>query len=374
MPKPPTTDDFHSPVHDTRVAARLGVWLGIAFGICFLTGVVSHVQQHPLGGLAVSPGPAWGYRVTQGIHVFTGIASVPLLLAKVYAAYPRLFERPVLGSPLRLLERGSIGVLVASAFLQVVTGVFNIGQWYVFGFGFTAAHWAFAWVSIGALMVHVAVKLPVVRQALAQPIAREPGPERDRRWFLRGALGVAAGAVALTVGQAVPALEPVAVLAKRHPRRSPLGVPVNRTAAAAGVGGDVDEAAWTIQLVGPGGSKDLVWDELRAMPQTQVELPIACVEGWSVTARWSGVRVRDLVGLAGAGPGAMVHVESAERHGAYRRTTLPAAHAAHPDTLLALTINGRRLSPDHGFPARIIAPGRPGVLQTKWIQRLEVVG
>lgn len=374
MPRLPTTDDFRSPVHDTRVVARLGVWLGIAFGICLLTGLVSHLQQHPLGSLAVPPVPAWGYRVTQGVHVFTGIASVPLLLAKLYAAYPRLFERPVLGSPLRLLERGSIGVLVASAFLQVVTGVFNGAQWYVFGFGFTAVHWALAWVAVGALLVHVAVKLPVIREALTRPIEAGPGPERDRRWFLRGTLGVAAGAVALTVGQAIPALEPVAVLGKRHPRHSPLGVPVNRTAAAAGVGGSVDEAAWRIELVGPGGGRQLGWDELRAMPQTQVELPVACVEGWSVTARWSGVRMRDLVGLAGGGEGAFVRVESAERHGVYRRTSLPAAHAAHPDTLLALTVNGHRLTPDHGFPARIIAPDRPGVLQTKWVRRLEVVG
>lgn len=43
-----------------------------------------------------------------------------------------------------------------------------------------------------------------------------------------------------------------------------------------------------------------------------------------------------------------------------------------PLTLLALTLNGRPLSLDHGFPARIIAPNRPGVLQTKWVHRLEV--
>ena len=45
----------------------------------------------------------------------SGTASLPLLLAKLYAAYPRLFERPVLGSPLRMLERASIAVLVAVA-------------------------------------------------------------------------------------------------------------------------------------------------------------------------------------------------------------------------------------------------------------------
>ena len=37
-----------------------------------------------------------------------------------------------------------------------------------------------------------------------------------------------------------------------------------------------------------------------------------------------------------------------------------------------LTINGHRLTRDHGFPARIIAPNRPGVLQTKWVKALTV--
>jgi DMSO/TMAO reductase YedYZ molybdopterin-dependent catalytic subunit len=42
-------------------------------------------------------------------------------------------------------------------------------------------------------------------------------------------------------------------------------------------------------------------------------------------------------------------------------------------TLLALRVNGEVLHPDHGFPCRIIAPSRPGVLQTKWVTRLEVL-
>jgi DMSO/TMAO reductase YedYZ molybdopterin-dependent catalytic subunit len=43
------------------------------------------------------------------------------------------------------------------------------------------------------------------------------------------------------------------------------------------------------------------------------------------------------------------------------------------DTLLATGIDGEVLHPDHGFPARLIAPNRPGVEQTKWVGRLEVV-
>ena len=42
--------------------------------------------------------------------------------------------------------------------------------------------------------------------------------------------------------------------------------------------------------------------------------------------------------------------------------------ATHPDALLALQVNGVDLSPDHGFPARIIAPSLPGVHNTKWVR------
>ena len=43
-------------------------------------------------------------------------------------------------------------------------------------------------------------------------------------------------------------------------------------------------------------------------------------------------------------------------------------------TLLALELNGETLDIDHGYPARLIAPNRPGVFQTKWVNRIEVRG
>jgi DMSO/TMAO reductase YedYZ molybdopterin-dependent catalytic subunit len=380
----PRTEDFSSPVHDTKVVARVGVWLGAAFATCFLTGLVSHLHQHPLAWLPLPVTPEWGYRLTQGLHVAAGMASVPLLLAKLYAVYPRLFRRPVLGTVGQQLRRASVAVLVAAAVLQVFTGVANVAQWYVFGFGFTAVHYAIAWVVVGALLVHVAVFLPVIGRALGEDLStpdeeRRPvevaGSARGRRWFLGSALGVAAGAVVLTVGQTVPALEPLALLARRHPARSPSGIPVNRTAAQAGITASTVAAVpgrWRMRLSGPGGERRLSYTELAALPQTEVELPITCVEGWSASGRWAGVRVRDLVALAGGSSRSFVGVESLERRGAYRRTTLPTAHAQHPDTLLALRLNGAPLSVDHGYPARLIAPNRPGVLQAKWVSAMVV--
>ena len=53
-------------------------------------------------------------------------------------------------------------------------------------------------------------------------------------------------------------------------------------------------------------------------------------------------------------------------------THLPAQFADDDLTLIALGLGGEALSIDHGYPARLIAPNRPGVLQTKWVSRLEV--
>ena len=106
------------------------------------------------------------------------------------------------------------------------------------------------------------------------------------------------------------------------------------------------------------------------MEQHEHDLPIACVEGWSTTQRWSGVRLRDLAALAGAPAGAVLRVESLQPRGVLRRATL--GHAQHSDerALLALRVNGADLSLDHGYPARIIVPALPGVHCTKWVASL----
>jgi DMSO/TMAO reductase YedYZ molybdopterin-dependent catalytic subunit len=109
------------------------------------------------------------------------------------------------------------------------------------------------------------------------------------------------------------------------------------------------------------------------MPQTTASLPIACVEGWSAGATWTGVPVRDLLALVGAPGDSEVSVLSLQQAGGERASTLAPNFSNHPHTLLALQLHGETLSLDHGFPCRLIAPDRPGVLQTKWVGRLEVM-
>ncbi|MEU8890204.1 molybdopterin-dependent oxidoreductase [Streptomyces sp. NPDC048442] len=353
--------------------------MGVAVAVCFATGLVSHYLQHPPGwAVDIAPSrPVWGYRFSQGLHVASGIAAIPLLLVKLWAVYPRLFVWPPVRSVRHALERASVAVLVGAATFQLFSGLLNTVQWYPWPFSFVPVHFAVAWLLVGALVLHLAVKWPDIRahwrrgaEATAALSAEGAGP--DRRSLLLG-LAAAVGAVTVTtVGQSFTPLKSLDLLAPRHPDHGPQDLPVNRTAAAAGVLPAVRAVAdWRLEVAGPRPFR-LSLDELRALPQTEVELPIACVEGWSKNARWTGVRIKDLLERAGAPPGARLRVESLEVRGTYRVMEMGSEYAHDPLTLLALALNGQVLSADHGYPARIIAPNRPGVLQTKWVARLEV--
>ena len=63
---------------------------------------------------------------------------------------------------------------------------------------------------------------------------------------------------------------------------------------------------------------------------------------------------------------------SLQQSGVYSTSAVDRPHVQDAKTLLALELNGEPLHIDHGFPCRLIAPNRPGVLQTKWLTRVEV--
>jgi len=363
-----------STLRGTPITARVGLALGVAVGICFLTGLISHLIQHPQPWFWWPTRPVWLYRLTQGLHVASGIAAIPLLVVKLWSVWPKLFERPLLGGPVRALERLSILVLVASIIFQLSTGLLNTAQWYVFGFFFTTAHYAVAWVAVGAVVVHIGVKLPVIRRALGEPLddpkVRSSGP--TRRTVLIGTWLAVAAATVVTVGQTVPLLRRVSVLAPRS-GQGPQGLPVNRSAIAAGVISAARSPQYRLTVVNGTRSREFSVAELAALPQSTHRLPIACVEGWSVDAQWSGVVLAQLLAAVGASPDSDVRMISLEGPGPYSRTVLPARHARDDMTLIALRVNGETLDLDHGYPCRLIAPSRPGVLQTKWLTRIEVV-
>jgi hypothetical protein len=393
---------FSSPLRSLAVTARVGRVLGICFGICFITGLLSHYQYGPWHWLPEPTTPAWGYRLTQGLHILTGIATIPLLLVKLWSVYPKLFAWPPARSIVHAMERGSIAVFVFSALLEVFTGFINILDWYPWPWFFTTVHYALAYVVIGSLLLHIAVKLPLIREGLSTKLAAAPAsdisPKTDSgapnnenddhqddhqdgpgSGLSRRGLLVAAGAgagvlVVATAGNTVTPLRSIALLAPRQPGKGPLRVPINRTAEQASSAKlNVPKTAMAIgyrlSIVGS-KSFELSTAEIEALPAVDHVFPLACVEGWSVSARWVGPTLLSLVERAGGNSDSTVHLASIEPDGIYNNSTIfgPQLRAA----ILATHLNGERLTIDHGYPVRLIAPNRAGVLNTKWLKTIEV--
>ncbi|HWD62516.1 MAG TPA: hypothetical protein VG369_08455 [Humibacter sp.] len=153
---------LRSPARTKRMAVVLGRLLAVAFVVCFLTGLYSHLLQDPLPGMRFPTTPSWLYQATQGTHITIGLALLPLLLAKLWTVYPVLFRWPAIASWRDVVERGLIAVLVSSALLEPVIGLINTFQWYPWPFSFRRVHYALAWLLVGGIALHIAFKLPII--------------------------------------------------------------------------------------------------------------------------------------------------------------------------------------------------------------------
>ncbi|MBD0738252.1 hypothetical protein BGM09_04720 [Streptomyces sp. CBMA29] len=393
----------------------LGLVLLCGIPVLFLTGLLSYAAYNPnlspvndqtpdkglLGFYLFSwpTHPYWLYRVNQGVHVTLGIVLVPVLLAKLWSVVPKLFALPPVRSPGHALERLSLLLLVGGGIFEFLTGILNVQLDYIFPGSFYPLHFYGAWVFFGAVTAHVAIRLPRTLRAVRgrdlwaelRTSRTRTRPEPDDRSGLvssrpaeptmsrRGALGmVGLGSVALfgvTAGQSIGGpLRETALLAPhgRQPGSGPNGFPVNKTAAYARIRAtDVDDS-WRLVVRGRGEEVSLSLPQLRQLPQHRSALPIACVEGWSTeNQQWEGVRLADLAKLVGyAADPPDVFVESVQRGGAFRAAAMRDNQVRDGRSLLALRVNGAVLSHDHGYPARIIVPNAPGVMNTKWVGRL----
>jgi DMSO/TMAO reductase YedYZ molybdopterin-dependent catalytic subunit len=367
--------------------------LGICIGISFLTGLLSLYQYEPWSWLPVPASPVWGYRLTQGVHVATGTATIPLVLVKLWSVYPNVFRWPPFRSVRRVLERISLAILVGSILVQLTTGFLNVLNWYPFPWDFVSVHHYLAYVVVGSVLLHVGVKLPDIRYGLQTKVAQgdvlteipwNENPESHSNagdlpppvtpGISRRGVLVATGAgigvvVATSIGQALTPLEPIGLLAARQPSKGPQGVPVNRTAAEAGVSTAQIAADWTLPIDGP-RPYTMTLAEIEEQAIHEARIPVAAVEGWSVDASWRGLRLLDVVERAGGNANSHVAVVSFGA-GGFRRSQIFGPQLS--DALLATHLNGQRLSLDQGYPLRLMAPNRPELLNTKWVALVEVL-
>ena len=405
-PGPFRREFWRSPLRGPWLTAVLGSILLVLVTLVALTGFLSHAASEPdLGRNAlVRPdlpwttffswptGPSWLYALTQGVHVNVGLATVPVVLAKLWSVIPRLFAWPPARSPAQALERLVVGLLVTSTVFLLATGIANIQYWYVFGFDFVKAHYYAAVVFVAALAAHLVVKLPVALRAyrsrgVLAPLragladtrpepadddlvpARPDAPTISRRGLLAAVGGGSAALLVANAGQSLGG--PFRELAVLAPRRQG-GFPVNKTARAAGITAAMVGPAYRLVIAGGPRELALTLDDLLALPQSTHTLTLGCVEGWSTRQSWTGVPLRELARRAGVPEPAELAVGSLQPKGVLRQATLSGGAVADARSLLALRVDGARLPLDHGYPARIIVPGLPGVHNTKWVGRLEL--
>jgi len=416
-PDPPEIGPFKrsfwkSPLRGPWLTSLTGSALLVAIVVCAVTGLLSHVAyETTLGGNAVvlGDGPltflyawlswpagwAYLYAVTQGMHVIFGVAAIPLLLLKLWSVIPKFFERPAVRSLAHMLERTSLALFIGSALFLFATGLLNIQGWYPFGFPFVPAHYYASFVFVGALILHLALKLPLVARsfcehgvarplgrgqtiqedpALHESVASEPDPATISRRGLVGMVGATSLALAVMMaGQSIGGpLRRIALLAPRGQElgTGPNDFQINKTAAAAQIDVADTGETWALNVIAGGEPVTLTRADLLALPQVTERLPIACVEGWSTTQDWTGVPLIELGRMVGGDGAETLLVQSLQKSGSFSEVVLNRAQLSDERSLLALQVNGVDLSLDHGFPARIIVPGAPGVHNTKWVNRL----
>jgi DMSO/TMAO reductase YedYZ molybdopterin-dependent catalytic subunit len=408
---------WRSPARGPWLTSVLGLVLLASIPVMFATGLLSYAAYNPdlspvndetpgKGALGLylfswPTHPIWLYRLNQGVHVTLGLVLVPILLFKLWSVLPKLFEWPPLRSPAHALERLSLFLLVGGAVFEFATGILNIQTWYKFPGSFYPLHFYGAWVFIAGFVVHAALKLPAMIRALrsrsftgelrtslarTRPEPPEAGylapvapaePTISRRGVLAFAGAGSALIALLSVGQSLGGPLRWAALLAPHGQdvSRPDDFQVNQTAASAGIRESETGDAWGLTLGSDGqasrASVVLRRADLLRMEQQTASLPIACVEGWSTDDQeWTGVRLRDLARLAGVSRPSSVLVRSLERGGVFSRVVLSAGQVTDPESLLALRVNGADLTPDHGYPARVIVPASPGVHCTKWVASL----
>lgn len=411
-PGPARPEFWRSPLRGPWLTSLLGTALLPLVIVCAVTGFLSQAAYDPgLGRNSLLPSggigadvfffdwptsPTWIYALNQGLHVTSGLLAIPILLAKLWSVMPKLFEWPPIRSVAHLLERASLALLVGGSIFVFFTGLINVQVYYPWPFRFVPAHYYGALVFLAAFALHVGLKLPFAWRKLRErgviaplradlahtepepyepehtaPLAPAP-PTITRRAMLGTVAAASLGAGWVAATQAVGG--PLRQLGLLGPHSTKLGdgpnqFQVNKTAARVGIGRAETGPSWRLQLSGA-RRLALSREQLLALPQHTYDLPIACVEGWTTTQSWTGVRLRDLAAKAGIEEAGTVLVESLQKHGALREVTLAANQIADERCLLALRVNGVDLSLDHGFPARLVVPAAPGVHCTKWVSAM----
>lgn len=113
----------------------------------------------------------------------------------------------------------------------------------------------------------------------------------------------------------------------------------------------------------------LTYAQVTGMQAYQKATTLHCIEGWTVTYLWQGVRIRDILARAGYDPTAKIVIFTcADGY----RTSLSLDYIVRNDILLAYRMNGVKMPPERGFPFQVVAEDVYGYKWAKWVTRIDV--
>ncbi len=138
----------------------------------------------------------------------------------------------------------------------------------------------------------------------------------------------------------------------------------------------VAASAWQLRIEGLVRSPLVIgYQDLLRLPTVNEMLTLECISnppGGSAigNAQWVGTKLRPLIERAGIEPRAVAAVlEGGDGYA----TGVPVEDLLRPENFIAYTMNGVPLPPDHGFPARLMIPGKYGMKQPKWLSAIRFV-
>lgn len=309
---------------------------------------------------AVATGSASGRWIVIG-HGVVGLMVVLLIPWKTVVVRRGLRR----GRPSRWVSL-LLALMVATT---LVTGMVSVTGWVRSVGGFLTLWWhvAVALALVPLLLWHLASRPVRLRRSRSSPRSPRRSTDQARRTALRLGAIAAAAAVVYPVGETALRLAGAPGAQRRftgsHRVASPDPAAMPVTSWLNDRVPTVDAKQWRLAVVDATGRRELALSELPE-PRVTVRATLDCTSGWYADHEWTGVPVSALLTPSAGDRSLYVHSVT----GYWRRFPVEDL-----DTLLlAMAVGGEKLSRGHGFPLRLVAPGRRGFWWVKWVDRIEL--